>query len=645
MPLTVADIDRWNAQAVREVFHAASARAEVTFEASRQLAALSIFANSGGKTAEAAAHHNAGIRRDLDAHGNEALAVARAADRAADGIVKVQSELAALRHAAAAAELTIDALINRVVPIPGLRSTEAQWARTLAKQTELQAELDAIMAEANAVDEELASAVNMADGDAPIPADSGPPVGPEGLTPTQLASDANEERLREERARLQAHLERLQAEYDQLSVRAARDYHNGILDGDAVGRLAALTDELSAARGRLGELDAVDEALSRAPETYLTQLQIPEDPNQQVLAAVAVGNPDTAANVSVTVPGVGSTTRGALPGMVTEARDLRSEVIRQLNAAGKPASVATIAWMGYHPPPNPLDTGSAGDLWQTMTDGQAHAGAADLSRYLQQVRANNPSGHLTVLGHSYGSLTASLALQDLDAQSAHPVNDVVFYGSPGLELYSPAQLGLDHGHAYVMQAPHDLITNLVAPLAPLHGWGLDPYLTPGFTELSSQAGFDPGGIWRDGVYAQPLRAKPPLEDAKDQYRAAVTQLANAITALVPGLTWRTDMDTWTGCGGEYEWTRAKAAYFMIVFSGPIPDDKWLQAVQIVKDGVEQFGATGFGVMKNKPADHDVYFAGHGDVEFKCSTQKAAVLTAQSDCRISRTDTPKPSPTP
>lgn len=381
MPLTVADIDRWNAQAVREVFHAASARAEVTFEASRQLAALSIFANSGGKTAEAAAHHNAGIRRDLDAHGNEALAVARAADRAADGIVKVQSELAALRHAAAAAE-----------------------------------------------------------------------------------------------------------------------------------------------------------ALSRAPETYLTQLQIPEDPNQQVLAAVAVGNPDTAANVSVTVPGVGSTTRGALPGMVTEARDLRSEVIRQLNAAGKPASVATIAWMGYHPPPNPLDTGSAGDLWQTMTDGQAHAGAADLSRYLQQVRANNPSGHLTVLGHSYGSLTASLALQDLDAQSAHPVNDVVFYGSPGLELYSPAQLGLDHGHAYVMQAPHDLITNLVAPLAPLHGWGLDPYLTPGFTELSSQAGFDPGGIWRDGVYAHGDYPRSFLDAAgQPQLRMSGYNLA-AIAAGLPDNT-------------------------------------------------------------------------------------------------------------
>lgn len=359
MPLTVADIDRWNAQAVREVFHAASARAEVTFEASRQLAALSIFANSGGKTAEAAAHHNAGIRRDLDAHGNEALAVARAADRAADGIVKVQSELAALRHAAAAAELTIDALINRVVPIPGLRSTEAQWARTLAKQTELQAELDAIMAEANAVDEELASAVNMADGDAPIPADSGPPVGPEGLTPTQLASDANEERLREERARLQAHLERLQAEYDQLSVRAARDYHNGILDGDAVGRLAALTDELSAARGRLGELDAVDEALSRAPETYLTQLRSTAAPMSTTMKSPIVATTD--------------------PSPFDPCRDIPFDVIQRLGLAYTPPeaeeglrchfdagnyqmAVEPIIWRTYAQtlPPDAIETTIAG---------------------------------------------------------------------------------------------------------------------------------------------------------------------------------------------------------------------------------------------------------------------------------------------
>lgn len=319
-------------------------------------------------------------------------------------------------------------------------------------------------------------------------------------------------------------------------MRAARDYHNGILDGDAVGRLAALTDELSAARGRLGELDAVDEALSRAPETYLTQLQIPEDPNQQVLAAVAVGNPDTAANVSVTVPGVGSTTRGALPGMVTEARDLRSEVIRQLNAAGKPASVATIAWMGYHPPPNPLDTGSAGDLWQTMTDGQAHAGAADLSRYLQQVRANNPSGHLTVLGHSYGSLTASLALQDLDAQSAHPVNDVVFYGSPGLSCTARRSSGSITGTLMSCRPPrpHHQSGGAVGAAARM---GPGPLSDPGFTELSSQAGFDPGGIWRDGVYAHGDYPRSFLDAAgQPQLRMSGYNLA-AIAAGLPTTRW------------------------------------------------------------------------------------------------------------
>lgn len=141
-----------------------------------------------------------------------------------------------------------------------------------------------------------------------------------------------------------------------------------------------------------------------------------------------------------------------------------------------------------------------------------------------------------------------------------------------------------------------------------------------------------------------LRSKPPLETAQAQYRAAVTQMADAIAALVPGLTWRIDMDSWNHCGGGYTWTGAKMAYLMVVFNGPIPDDKWPQAVQIVKEGAKQFGASNFGVMKDKPGDRDVYISGHGGVEFKLSTQKAGVLTAQSDCRISQTDTLTPSST-
>ena len=53
MTLPVADIDRWNADAVRGVFHAASARGHTTLEASRQLGALAVFDTWEGATAEA----------------------------------------------------------------------------------------------------------------------------------------------------------------------------------------------------------------------------------------------------------------------------------------------------------------------------------------------------------------------------------------------------------------------------------------------------------------------------------------------------------------------------------------------------------------------------------------------------------------
>jgi hypothetical protein len=142
-----------------------------------------------------------------------------------------------------------------------------------------------------------------------------------------------------------------------------------------------------------------------------------------------------------------------------------------------------------------------------------------------------------------------------------------------------------------------------------------------------------------------LRSKPPLEAAQQQYRAAVQQTADQIAALVPGTTWQTVQDTWTDCGGDYVWTRAKEAYFLIGFSGPIPDDKWAQAVQILRNTANQFGANDFGVVKDNPGDHDVYVRGPDGVQFQLSSQKAGALTARSDCRMSQNDTATTPSTP
>jgi hypothetical protein len=130
-----------------------------------------------------------------------------------------------------------------------------------------------------------------------------------------------------------------------------------------------------------------------------------------------------------------------------------------------------------------------------------------------------------------------------------------------------------------------------------------------------------------------LRTKPPFEAAQDEYRNAMRGMADQIAALVPGTTWNFVQDTFTDCGGDYVWTDAKEAYFLIGFSGPIPDEKWDRAVQIVKNGTSRFGATNLVVAENNSGDHDVSISGSDGVDFKLSSQKAAAFTGRSDCRM------------
>lgn len=191
--LSVADIDRWQPGDVREVFHAARSRAEANQLASHGLVTLPAFRSWGGAAADAAKNAVEQTRKDLDKDGREALAVAMAADRAADGIESVRAKLQALRGDLEHAGLTIDPIADKIVASSTFKGTAAQFA---ALQAQFQPTLDAILGEATVVDEELAQAIDMADGDVPIP--HGTPtidrVGPDGLTPGQVAIDAGQER-------------------------------------------------------------------------------------------------------------------------------------------------------------------------------------------------------------------------------------------------------------------------------------------------------------------------------------------------------------------------------------------------------------------------------------------------------------------
>jgi hypothetical protein len=471
--LTVADIDRWSAEAVREVFHAANARGQATLEASHQLSSLAVFDTWEGATAEARKHTNASIRQDLDAHGNESLAVARAAGKAADDIEHVQSELRTLRHDAEELHMTIDGLTNKVVPTSGCLPTEA-----LIAEMQLQPRLDAIVAEANAVDAELATAINMADGDAPIPPgphdnrpeiqkalsaplpddpkkfndlwtqltkeekdwlysqdhDIGNHYGMPWDPPDHLGKDHyNQLHLPELQQHAQADVDRLQNQADAL----ARQAYMG--DHDAAAQFSALAPQLAAARHSLDGYKAVQADLNRKDgvQRYLGFI------DDQGHAAVSINNPDTATRNAIFVPGTGQD--------LTRFEGSDAKSLAMYNAAHNADPRQTIAvttWMGYDRPM---------DLTQAAWPDQARAGAGSLDAFESGLRASHVGAPSidTVIGHSYGSTLVGAA-----ASGDHhlDVNNVIAVGSPGMLNLHASDLNLDPGaNIYGMRAHNDII--------------------------------------------------------------------------------------------------------------------------------------------------------------------------------------------
>jgi hypothetical protein len=159
--LCVADIDRCSAESVRDVSHAARTRAAACFDAADGLARLPAFQTWVGQGAEAAAAAIQKARDDLDTHGEEAMTVARAGDVAADGIEKVQADLRRLIDEAHSLHMEVDHLSDTIVPGPDFSGDAALLAANISV---LQPIVNAIIGEANGVDAELTSALNMSSG-------------------------------------------------------------------------------------------------------------------------------------------------------------------------------------------------------------------------------------------------------------------------------------------------------------------------------------------------------------------------------------------------------------------------------------------------------------------------------------------------
>lgn len=346
--------------------------------------------------------------------------------------------------------------------------------------------------------------------------------GLDGL-PTRVRDEANRARLDDLRARWES---TLAAHRSTLTDLDARD--SGGAEGPVtmVARREVL-DRIAEAQLRLLDLDAVRANLAGDDRLLLL---LDTDSGAQTRAAMAIGDPDSADHVSVTTGGITTTVRDSLNGMVSEGEQLREEAITQLRAADRGTeSVAVIAWLGYDAPQ--IADGGPGVV-DILTREHAERGAVDLNGFFRGLDAANGErdANVSAFGHSYGSLTTSLALQH---DPSHGVDAAVFYGSPGVAAADGEtitdRLGVDEVHE--MTAHRD-------PVAHIPWFGTNPSDLPDVERLSTDPVVTPDGVARDGADGHSDYARPgsngELRVTGYNLAAVLADTGNEIPHRAPG---------------------------------------------------------------------------------------------------------------
>lgn len=195
---------------------------------------------------------------------------------------------------------------------------------------------------------------------------------------------------------------RVRAEGNRAALVAAAGQPN--LTQEQIDAYASITDSLETA----------DEG--GVPERFL----IAFDPDViPPLAAVSVGDVDTADYVTVNVPGMEATTTG-MNDWTNAAQSLYNAQTRVDSGSGH----AVIAWMNYSTP------GAFPDSSEVLHTDMARAGAKRLAESLTGIHTVvGEDAFLTVGAHSYGTPTAGNGLAEIDFK----VDAAILYASAGMD--------------------------------------------------------------------------------------------------------------------------------------------------------------------------------------------------------------------
>ena len=187
----------------------------------------------------------------------------------------------------------------------------------------------------------------------------------------------------------------------------------------------------------------------------------------------SLGDPATADHIAVLVPGNDNHLGNYFdPNRPTRPRANGETLLRTMGETARDESFAVVVWMGYETPRG---------FFEGAMRGPARQAAPDLVRLTHYLPRN---AHITLIGHSYGTVVCGLALADGRA------DDCIALGSPGMGGSSSADLRY-RGNLWAAQGRDDWIRYFPRGRIGDLGHGPSP-LRPGFGALRIETGGIPG---------------------------------------------------------------------------------------------------------------------------------------------------------
>lgn len=260
-------------------------------------------------------------------------------------------------------------------------------------------------------------------------------IGPLDGVPIEYRDQANRELLDDEIGDLEEQIQVLEGQAEEAQGRLDADPSWSTIMGEL--------DTLQERHNGLTDLqDSINEDYQIENGPAIPYYLIDLDSSGDGQAVVSVGNPDTADNVNVYVPGTGAELND-IGGDLHRAETMATDAYR----AASSEETASVMWLGYDAPDTVADA---------VLERYAEGAAADLSRFTDGLRATSEDGpaNLTMTGHSYGSTTIGVTAREEGLN----VDNMIFVGSPGVGVDSAEDLGIDADNVWASLNEEDMIS-------------------------------------------------------------------------------------------------------------------------------------------------------------------------------------------